>query len=122
MNEKTLGSRIKELRKRNGLTLQEFALVLDTSASYLSEIERDKKMPGGEFFFNLKRKLNISLDALFDPSGAGVVCESDTPYIAKVVEMMRSMDDDTQKDVELSVSKEKLLRDLLKQQEDKQAG
>jgi len=48
--------------------------------------------------------------------------ENSAPYIAQVVQMMASMDVDMQKDICLSVEKEKLLRDLLRQQEDKKAG
>lgn len=43
------------------------------------------------------------------------------PKIQAIVTMLEDMDDDTQKDIQLSVQKEKLLRDLLKQQEDKKA-
>lgn len=53
------------------------------------------------------------------------VCYDPTeqPYIAKVAAMMAEMDIDTQKDICLSVEKEKLLRDLLRQREsDKKAG
>ena len=44
-------------------------------------------------------------------------------YIEKVADMMAGMDEDMQKDICLSVEKEKLLRDLLRQQEsDQKAG
>ena len=45
-----------------------------------------------------------------------------TPYISKIVTMLKEMDEDTQKDICLSVEKEKLLRELLRQQEEKKAG
>jgi len=48
---------------------------------------------------------------------------SHTQYITKVTRMMADMDEETQKDICLSVEKEKLLRDLLRQKEsDEKAG
>jgi hypothetical protein len=48
---------------------------------------------------------------------------SSSPYIEKVAAMMAEMDIETQKDICLSVEKEKLLRDLLRQAaSDKKAG
>ena len=44
-------------------------------------------------------------------------------YIEKTVKMLDGMDEDTQKDICLSVQKEKLLRELLRQKEaDEKAG
>lgn len=58
------------------------------------------------------------------------VAEPETKYgfihpdsqIQAVIKVMEAMDDDTKKDIRLSVEKEKLLRELLKQREDKEAG
>lgn len=51
-----------------------------------------------------------------------MVAEEHDPYIASVTTMMRSMDDDTKKDIQLSVEKEKLLRELLREKQGKKAG
>lgn len=51
-----------------------------------------------------------------------VVAEEHDPYIASVATMMRTMDDDTKKDIQLSVEKEKLLRELLREKQGKKAG
>jgi len=48
--------------------------------------------------------------------------EDDGGYIAAVAAMMRGMDADTQKDIFLSVQKEKLLRELLEERQEKKAG
>ncbi len=44
------------------------------------------------------------------------------PTIEAVIQMMEAMDEDTQKDVQVSVQKEKLLRELLKEKQDKEAA
>jgi len=43
-----------------------------------------------------------------------------SPYIRQVMTMMADMDEEMQKDICLSVEKEKLLRDLLRQKESKE--
>lgn len=71
------------------------------------------------------------------PGGSGVVCDGGVPISERerrileiirehpetgaVVEMMGSMDSDTQKDIQLSVQKEKLLRELIKERCEKGA-
>lgn len=63
-----------------------------------------------------------SLDLIFKgEEPPPMVAEECDPYIASVATMMRSMDDDTKKDIQLSVEKEKLLRDLLKDKQRKEA-
>jgi len=50
------------------------------------------------------------------------VCEQSTPYIAKTVEIMKSLDEHTQADICRSAEKEKFIADLRQQKEDKEAG
>ncbi|CAH2032096.1 helix-turn-helix domain-containing protein [Trichlorobacter ammonificans] len=45
-----------------------------------------------------------------------------TPTIEAVIQMMESMDADTQEDIRLSVQKEKLLRELMKEKQEKEAA
>ncbi len=123
MEKKTLGMKLKEFRLSKGMKLQQIAKEMGVSAGFLSEVERDKKVPGGEFFISLKRIYGVSIDYLLDDSYEAIsVSEPDTPYIISVAEIMRSMDQDTQKDICLSVEKEKLLRDLLRQSQEKNTG
>lgn len=121
MADYLLGNKIKELRLDMGLTLKDFAEKIGSSASYVSEVERGVKNPGSEFLLALKRSFLISIDSLLDNS-VPLVREEHDPYIANVATMMRTMDDDTKKDIQLSVEKEKLLRELLKEKQGKKAG
>lgn len=120
---KSLGEKLRELRKSKSMTLQVMADKLGVSNGFLSEVERDLKMPGGDFFVSLRREFMVSIDYLIDGTGElqhpAPVLEEQDPYIVNVSEMMRSMDEDTKKDVLLSVKKEKLLRELLKERQDK---
>lgn len=63
------GTRLKEIRKEKNLTQKQLAAILATSSGYISEIESGKKMPGGEFFLMLKRKLNININWLLTGEG-----------------------------------------------------
>lgn len=58
----TLGNRLNQIRKDKGLSQQAFAAMLDTSSSYISEIEQGKKLPGSEFLLSLWRVFGIDLN------------------------------------------------------------
>ncbi|MDB5035922.1 MAG: LexA-related transcriptional regulator [Chlorobi bacterium] len=60
----TLGERVRQLRLRHRLSQQEFAENLGISQSFLSDIERDTKIPGGDTLLSLKRSYGISIDWL----------------------------------------------------------
>lgn len=122
MKENIFGGKIRELRKAKGLTLHQFAKEIGTSASYLSEIERGLKVPGGEFFLTLKQKFHISLDAIFSDNTSTIVAEPPSPYIASVTKIMLTMDEESQKDIQRYTEKEKRLTDLMKDKQETKAG
>lgn len=60
----SLGERVRQLRLQHNLSQQEFAKSLEISQSFLSDIERDRKIPGGDTLLSLKRSFGISTDWL----------------------------------------------------------
>jgi len=60
----SLGERVRQLRLQHKLSQQDFAQSLDISQSFLSDIERDRKVPGGDTLLSLKRSFGISVDWL----------------------------------------------------------
>ena len=76
-----LGDRLKQIRKEKGLTQQALAAVLGTSASYVSDIEKGKKMPGSEFLITLKRNLGLNIDWLLAGEGHPYVKEDQDAMI-----------------------------------------
>lgn len=72
-----LGSRIKQIRKRQRLTQIIFADRLSTSSGHISDIEHGLKMPGANFFIAMAKEFNVSLDWLLTGRGH--------PYINAVV-------------------------------------
>ena len=64
MDKLTMGDRIKEIRKKNGLTQEQLAEKLDISVEYVSQIERGMKIPSMQIFIKLVEVLDISADYL----------------------------------------------------------
>lgn len=60
----SLGERIRQVRQQYRLSQQDFAKSLEVSQSFLSDVERDLKMPGGDFLLSLKRSFGVSIDWL----------------------------------------------------------
>jgi transcriptional regulator with XRE-family HTH domain/quercetin dioxygenase-like cupin family protein len=61
-----LGSRLKELRLKAGLTLRETARKVGVSPSFVSQIENGKSQPSVATLYTFARLLDVSIDELFD--------------------------------------------------------
>ena len=64
MDKLTMGDRIREARKKVGLTQDQLSEKLDVSLAYISEIERGLKMPSMQLFIKLVEILDVSADYL----------------------------------------------------------
>ena len=64
MDKLTMGDRIKEARKKNGLTQEQLAERLDVSVEFVSKIERGLNMPSIPVFIKFVETLNVSADYL----------------------------------------------------------
>lgn len=66
-NSNYIGLGLKEFRESQNLTLKEMAELIDSSAGYISEVERGKKIPGGNMILALKQNfINLDLNKLFN--------------------------------------------------------
>lgn len=61
-----LGTRLKAVRLKAGLTLRELARQADVSPSFVSQIETGKSQPSVATLYTFSRLLGISIDELFD--------------------------------------------------------
>ena len=59
--EKTIGDKIREIRRKSKLKQVEFVAALDIDRSYLSKIECK---PGRELLIKMSKEFNVSLDWL----------------------------------------------------------
>ena len=62
MDKFTMGDRLKETRKKQGLTQEQLAEKLDVSLEYVSQIERNLKVPSMQVFIKLIEELDVSAD------------------------------------------------------------
>ncbi|NBA98592.1 helix-turn-helix domain-containing protein [Pseudomonas sp. R5(2019)] len=74
-----LGTRIRGLRKRRGLTLTELAERCELTAGYISQLERNLAYPSIAALFNIARSLGVTIQWFFasetnsDPEDNGYV-------------------------------------------------
>lgn len=67
MNQKELiGNRIKELRKKKGLSQEELSEKADITPNYLSRIERGTENPTMDMFIRLADALGVEMWEMFD--------------------------------------------------------
>ena len=64
MEKYTIGDRIREARKHQGLTQDQLAERLDISVQFVGQIERGLKLPSMQVFIKLIEVLNVSADYL----------------------------------------------------------
>ena len=59
-----MGDRIREARKKKGLTQEQLSEHLEVSVEFVSKIERGLSMPSMQVFIKLVETLNVSADYL----------------------------------------------------------
>lgn len=65
-----LGSRLKNIRLKAGLTLRQLARKANVSPSFVSQIENGKSQPSVATLYVFAQLLDVSIDELFDPRGS----------------------------------------------------
>lgn len=73
MIAKQLGERIKELRKKTGLSQEKFALKIDMDRTYFATVELGKRNISLQNIEKIAKGLNIIISELFD--GIGEDCD-----------------------------------------------
>ncbi|MBR7117530.1 MAG: helix-turn-helix transcriptional regulator [Clostridia bacterium] len=68
MDKLTMGDRIREIRKKRGMTQEQLAEKIDVTLEYVSQIERGLKMPSMQVFVKLVEVLDVSADYLLRDS------------------------------------------------------
>ncbi len=69
MIAKELGERIKELRKKAGLSQEKFALKIDMDRTYFATVESGKRNISLQNIEKIAKGLNVSLSELFEGIG-----------------------------------------------------
>ncbi len=74
MNMKSIGLKIRELRKHRGITLKEFSQKVGVTASLISQVERGVAAPGGELG-GIHHPFGFGIDQDDIGIGAGPYCD-----------------------------------------------
>ena len=64
MDKLSMGDRIREVRRRLSMTQEQLAEKLDVTVTYISELERNLKLPSMGLFVKLIEVLDVSADYL----------------------------------------------------------
>ena len=84
----TIGTRIKEIRKGAGLTLEKFGAKIGITAASLSTIENGKSNPSGQTVLMICREFNVNDDWMRDGTGEPFMQLSREETIAEYVGMI----------------------------------
>jgi transcriptional regulator with XRE-family HTH domain len=84
-----MGMRIKELRKKRGLTGEQLADMVGITKGYVSEIETGKKTPGAGLVLRLADALKAEVFELYD----GTLTEQKAAALRAHMEVMSQLDD-----------------------------
>ena len=76
-----LGSRIRGLRKRRGMTLAELARLSELTAGYISQLERNLSYPSIPALFNIARSLGVTIQWFF--ASEAVTAPEDSGYVVR---------------------------------------
>ncbi|OJU09407.1 MAG: hypothetical protein BGN88_09760 [Clostridiales bacterium 43-6] len=87
MFEVNIGRRIREQRNKKHLTIEKFAEVVNLSAVYVGEIERNEKMPSLLTFINIINALGLSPDICL----CDMVDTGKTHVFNEITEMMKDL-------------------------------
>jgi transcriptional regulator with XRE-family HTH domain len=114
---------IREKRKKMGLSIKKLSEKSGVSVGTISRYENGQVDIGVENLISICGILQLSIGMGGSDQGGTPLPQAGQgtgdPTIDKIVIMLKEMDEETRKDICLSVEKEKLLRDLLKQANDK---
>ena len=80
INQKSFGNKIKNARKKMGLTQFELAEKVNVSQNFLGDIERGIKLPSLPKLILLSNTLKISLDSMFVDSLDNILQEPKEIY------------------------------------------
>lgn len=76
-----LGTRIRGLRKRRGMTLAELAAHSELTAGYISQLERNLSYPSIPALFNIARSLGVTIQWFF--ASEATTAPEDQGYVVR---------------------------------------
>ncbi|MFN3480996.1 MAG: helix-turn-helix domain-containing protein [Thermodesulfovibrionales bacterium] len=119
----SIGNRIRQYRKAEGLTVRAFAKLVGISQGSLSDIENGKWVPSGAVIASLVQKTDINPMWLLTGQGAmyrpardeeHILLRKDRDFIEwAIVKLLREMDEENRREILKHIEEKKLLKELL---------
>lgn len=110
-SENIFGKNFKLWREEHDLTLSQVARLLDTTPSYLSEIERGVKFPSFDMLSKIRSELRIDLNRFITGEMTSIVMEKVLDY---KVDKINNLNDALDKIANLSDDIKKTIQDVRK--------
>lgn len=85
MNQKKIGSFLKELRKEMGITQEEFAEKLDVSSRTISRWETGANMPDISLLVNIAEIFNVSIPEIINGERKSEIMEKEVKEVAEAM-------------------------------------
>ena len=85
MNQKKIGSFLKELRKEMGITQEEFAEKLDVSSRTISRWETGANMPDISLLVNIAEIFNVSIPEIINGERKSEIMEKEAKKVAEAM-------------------------------------
>ena len=85
MNQKKIGSFLKELRKEMGITQEEFAEKLDVSSRTISRWETGANMPDISLLVNIAEFFNVSIPEIINGERKSEIMEKEVKEVAEAM-------------------------------------
>lgn len=94
MDYQAMGTRIRQLRKQNGMTQAELAKKVGISTSFMGHIERGTRIASLETLVSLSQTLDVSLDSLVTGIHSGFISSEHSPAKMRMLnDVMRFFDE-----------------------------
>ena len=91
---KTIGERIRYLRKTRKLSMAELGEAIGTDSGNIGNWENNRRIPGGNFIIALSRYFNVSTDWILTGKETSLPTNNDTD-----LDMLKELSEDEIKDV-----------------------
>jgi transcriptional regulator with XRE-family HTH domain len=106
------GIRLKRYRVFKGWKGVDFTRITGISSGTLTGIEKNGNSPSAESLGKIARTTDLNIDWLLTGEGEmlkSICAETHDPYEARILSMLRGMDDDTKRRVEAGIQDAELL-------------
>ena len=111
----SLGKKLKQFRKRNGLSLRELSALTNLSISFLSDIEHNRSNPSISNLKVLSKALNIPMSHLLEDSNSPSSDNSiDFSELRPILLEFEDWDDEDKIELFYYLKAKKSIRDLKK--------